>query len=184
LVITLITPKKAFGPIEGRARAANELDPIDELDVERELGADVRLVVDGIVHAMPVDQDQDSRVVVAGTLEAADADVAVVAIVRHVEARGGPDNLGEGPIAVERDIARGHDRYGRGRVGDLLQELRRAKDGLHLNLHEVGQLEVGQRTVLRAQPGAKARSRARRSQPRGASLDGFFNAARARANSP
>src|SRR5690606_18580897 len=115
-------------PVERGARSPDHLDPVDEVDVDERLRPDARLVVDAVVEAMAVHEEEDAGVEVARPIEAADAQIVVVAIVGHEEAGHALEDLGERPMSVAADLLRGHDRDERGRLGGLLLELRDAVD--------------------------------------------------------
>ena len=86
-------------------------------------------------------------VVVARQREPADADVAVVAVVGHVEAADAAQEVGERPIAVPRDVLGGDDGDRGRRFGHRLHPLGGAEDGLDLEPHQV--FETHLREVLR-----------------------------------
>ena len=87
-------------PVERRGRPADDFDAIEHRHVDAEVGADRRLIVHIVVDAVAVDEQQDARVVVAGARESADADVAVVAVVRDVEPADRAQDVGERPVPV------------------------------------------------------------------------------------
>src|SRR5205085_12090864 len=61
------------------------------------------------IYPQPVEEQQDARVPVTGSLESADAHVRVVAVVGDVEARQRLEHIGERAIAVLPDVGRGDD---------------------------------------------------------------------------
>ena len=101
--------------VDGGSRATDDLDALDESGVQAKLLADQRLVVDVVVDAQAVHHEQHARAVVARPREPVHADVAVVVVVRDVEAGDVAQDVGQGPVAVAPDLVGGHDGHeGRG----------------------------------------------------------------------
>src|SRR6188474_2082122 len=72
--------EEGTGAIERRAGTSDDLETFDQRDIEGKLAADESAAKHVVVQPMAVDEQEDARVVVARTREAADADVAVVPV--------------------------------------------------------------------------------------------------------
>ncbi len=69
---------------------------------------------------MIVDQQEDTRIVIAGSVETSDAQVAIVSIVGREQPRYAVEDLGKGSIAVFSDLFSRDDNDCRGRFMDFL----------------------------------------------------------------
>jgi hypothetical protein len=107
---------------------AHDLDALDEVEVDDELLAHVGLLVDVVVGAQAVEQQEDSGAVIPRPVEAAHPDVGVAAVLGHVEAGQGAQHIRERPVAVLANLRRGHDAH-RGRR--LAQGLDTPGRGVH-----------------------------------------------------
>ena len=165
------------GAVERRAGSADDLDAIDERQIDRELVADERLVVDVVVVAVAVDQHQHAVVVVARPAEPAHADVGVVAVVGHVEAAHAAQGVGERAPAERPDVLGGDDRHRRRRFGHPLLAPRGAEHGAHLDRHQVLEALVRQRRRIgRRSPGAwRGRRRHRRERSAARRAEGIVS---------
>src|SRR3984893_2932057 len=83
-------PKEGAGHVKRRVRAPNHFHPIDQIDVNWKVRPDRGLVIHVVVDAVAIHQQQESAVVVAWTTETTNPNVAIVAVVTHVEARHVP----------------------------------------------------------------------------------------------
>ena len=151
--------------VDRRAGAADHLHPLDVVDVEEAVGADQDALVDVVVEAVAVDQEERPHDVVARTLEATHPDEGVIAVVRGVEAAHAPQDLAQGRVAVQADLLRRDDAHRGGGGGHLLLVLRGAVDQVDLRqLLEAQPRQVGGRRgrVARAGPGRGGRRRSGR----------------------
>jgi hypothetical protein len=77
--------------------------------IETKFPPDRCLIEDRVVDPVPVDQQQDSRVVVTRSSEPASAHIRVVAILGDEQTSYAAENVGERPIAVTADVLGRHD---------------------------------------------------------------------------
>ena len=113
----------------------------DEVDVDRRLAADERHVVQVLVDAVAVDQQQHPGVVVARGEEATHAEVAVRAVVHHVEAAHGAQRVGQRAMAQRPDLGGGDHRDGTRGGAAPLRRARRAGD---FEVEQVVERQIGQ----------------------------------------
>src|SRR5580700_11376150 len=93
-------PQEGAGHVKRRVRAPNHFHPVDQIDVNWKVRPDRGLVIHVVVDAVAIHQQQESAVVVAWTTEATNPNVAIVAVVIHVEARHMPQHVGQGAVTV------------------------------------------------------------------------------------
>src|SRR5690349_19534716 len=79
--------EEGIGPVERRSRTANYLDALYQADVEHEFRAEHGTVVDVVIDAMAVDEEQHFGAVVARVGKPADSEVGVITVVIHKQAR-------------------------------------------------------------------------------------------------
>ena len=144
---TLTTAKNARRAVDRRSGTANHLDALDRARRNREVLADVGGVVHRLVEAVAVDEHEDARVVVAGPAEAAHAKVAVVAIVRDVEAADAAQHVAERSVSEALDFLVCDDAHRRRRVDDALAVARRPEHGAHLDAQELFDRQLRDRLV-------------------------------------
>jgi len=122
--------------VERRARAPDDLDAVEGVDVDELLRAEEGGVVDRLVEPPPVEQHENPGVEVARLRQAADGEVGVVAVVAREEAAAGREHLGERAVPEAADlVARDHGDRG-GRLVEALSVPRRGRDhGLVLLRH-------------------------------------------------
>jgi len=137
--------------VDRGAGAGHELDAIDQGEVDGEFGADGALVVDDVVEASAIDQDQQARVQVARIAQAADVRIVVVAVVGHGHAGHALQHVRERAVAALADVLGRDHRHGRRRLADLLRNLRCGDDIEIEQLFERHGVEVG--TLLRQRTG-------------------------------
>src|SRR5581483_2533547 len=95
--------------------AADYLHALDEVNIQRELGPSHGLVVNVVVEAMSVDQQENTSIEIPRPIQAAYADKTVVTVIRHIESTDGSEDVGEGSIPVLLDlISRNYRDRGRG----------------------------------------------------------------------
>ena len=140
--------------VDGGAGAGHEFDAVDEGQVDGEFGADGALVVDDVVQAPAVDQDQQPRVQVARIAQAADVRVVVVAVVGHRHAGHALQDLRERAVAALADVLGRDHGDGRRCLADLLRNLRRRDDLEVEQLFEGQGVQIG--TLLRQRAGLEA----------------------------
>ena len=109
--------------IDGGAGAAHHFQPVDEVDVKKELRADKGGIVYRLIGAVAVHQQQDAAVVVPRPVEAAHADIPVISVVGGIDAAHAVEDVGQGAVAVCLDVRSRDDGHGGRRLGGLLDEL-------------------------------------------------------------
>src|ERR1039458_74057 len=110
--------KKRVTAKERRSRSANNLYPLNHLDIDRKLGSNHCFVVDVVIQSMTVDKQQDSRVVISRPGESPDPATAVVPVVGYIEAANGSENIGKGAVTVFLNLGGSNHRHrGRGIPG-------------------------------------------------------------------
>jgi hypothetical protein len=112
--------EEGAGAVNGGGGAADDLHPVDGVHGDDGLGADAGLIVDIVVDPVAVLEEKDPGVIVSGTPEAPDADVAVVPVVSGEEPTDAAQDLGQVPIPVALDLLGADDGDGGGGFGGLL----------------------------------------------------------------
>ena len=79
-------PEKRVGAIQCGPWAFDDFHAIDQIDVNRHFSAGSAFIIDGIVEPVIVDQQQDAGGIIAWPVEAADPQVAIVAVVAGKQA--------------------------------------------------------------------------------------------------
>ena len=133
--------------VERRRRPANDLDALEHRGIETELLADLRLPEHVVIHAVPVDQQQDAAVVVSRIREPACPDVAEVAIVGHIDAADASQDIGERVIAVPLDFVRSDKGDRCGRFDGGLEPLGGAEHLPGVQLHQILDAQVRKRDL-------------------------------------
>ena len=132
--------KKSIGPIHRRPRARYKLHPFHQVQVDGKVRADACLVIDVVVEAHTVDQQQHPRVVVAWRGKTPCAQIVVAAVVGHIQPAHAGQHIGQRAVAKQLDVIGGHHAHGRrGLQGRLLIAAGRGD----LHLHELLQRQVG-----------------------------------------
>ena len=124
--------------IHRTARAGDELDALDQVDVDRQIPAAGPGVGLRGVDPIAVDGDQRPGVVVARQAEAAHADIAVLAVVAGVHTRQAGQRLGQRAPAKGADLLPGDHAHRRRHLALLLLVFGRADDG---HFHQLIQAE-------------------------------------------
>jgi hypothetical protein len=114
--------------VEGGSRAADHLDVVDRFEIDPEVLAEIRLLVEVVVVRVSVDEQQDAVVEVVRTEKSPDADVVVVAIAAHIEAGDRAQDLRESAVSEAIDLVPGDHGHACGRVARRLRVLRRRRD--------------------------------------------------------
>ena len=135
--------------VQRRARPANHFHSLDELHIDHTFAAGVSAVVDAVVHPVAVDRHQQAGVVVARPQKAAHTDILIVAIVGDVEAAHVAQHVSERAVAEAADIVRSDDRHGRWRLRHLLLVLGCAVHGVHADLHQFFDAQIGDVLAVR-----------------------------------
>ena len=78
--------KERTRAVQRRARATDDFDPLDQVDVEGKFRADQCTAEDIVIESVAVDEEQHAGVVIAGTRKAAHPKEAVIAVVGDVKA--------------------------------------------------------------------------------------------------
>ena len=143
-VTTFTTPKNALVPYSDEAGPRIISTRSIDRHIEAELAANRGLVVHVVVDSMPVDEQEDPGVVVAGLGKPAGANVAVIAVVVDIEATHATQHVGKRAVAVAGNVIRSDDGDGSRRLGDRLHPLGCPEDTLHLDLHQVREAEIRQ----------------------------------------
>src|SRR6185369_2142116 len=130
-------PEKGAGAVEGGTWPADHLDPLNQVDIEGEVGPYRRLVVDVVVEPVAVDEQQHAAVVVAGAAEPPDSQVLIVAVVDYGKAPDTAEDVGEGAVTVLFDVVGGDDADRRRGVRHLLVVPAGAVHGGHFDVHEL-----------------------------------------------
>src|SRR6185437_12147911 len=148
--------EKGVVAVEHRARAANDFHAVDQVEIQDESGVDERAVVQVVIDAMAVHQEQNAAVEIA-EVHAARAEKLIVAVVGNVKALDTFEQIAERPPAVTLDLIGGDDGGGGWGFGGFLCELRRAEH--HRDVHQVGDVQIGEiRSLVRAGIGARAQA--------------------------
>ena len=114
--------EEGVAAVDGRAGPGHELDAVDQIHVEQEIGTQRRRVVDAVVRAVAVDQQQHSRVVIARSSESGHAYVRIDAVVANVQSADAAQDVGQGSVSVRLDVGRGDDGHGGRRFAALLRK--------------------------------------------------------------
>ena len=114
--------EEGVAAVDGRAGPGHELDAVDQIHVEQEIGTQRRRVVDAVVRAVAVDQQQHSRVVIARSSESGHAYVRIDAVIANVQSADAAQDVGQGSIPVRLDVGRGDDGHGGRRFAALLRK--------------------------------------------------------------
>jgi len=144
--------EKGIRAINGRTRAGHEFHALDQVDVDGEIRAHRRLVVQVVVEPHAIDQQQHPGVVVPGRGKAAHAQVVVGPVVGHIQSAHAGQNLGQVAVVEGADVLGGHD-ADRGRGLECALEV--AARGAHLHLHQLLQRQLGD-IGLGMRPGCQA----------------------------
>jgi hypothetical protein len=130
--------------VEGGAGAPDDFDPLDQIEIDAGFFTDVGLVIHVVVRALPVQQEQNPRVVIPGALETPNADIRVIAVTGDIEARKRLEDVAERAVSVRLDLRRRHDAHERRDVPRALRALRRGDDDFQIHeLLEVERQEIG-----------------------------------------
>src|SRR5512146_152317 len=78
--------EKGVGTVKGRNGTADDLYPVNEINIEDELCSQVGPIVHVVIQAVPIHEQQNAGVVISRPIETAYTHVAVVAVVSNVEA--------------------------------------------------------------------------------------------------
>src|SRR5258706_1143015 len=100
-------------------RAADDFDTVNQVNVQNERRVNERAVVQVVVDALAVDEEQNAAVEIA-EVDAARAQKSVVAVVGNVKTLYAGQNVGQRPVAVALDFVGRDDRGGRRRLGGFL----------------------------------------------------------------
>src|SRR6266700_1585401 len=114
-------------------RPPDDFDPLDEVHIHRKLASYVSSVINVVVDPVPIQQKENSCVVISRSRESAHAHVGIIPVVNHVEPAHASQNVGQCPIAIFLNLFRRDHGYGSGRIGGLLKELRGSVNRLHLH---------------------------------------------------
>ena len=114
--------------VDRRARAADDLDPLNQPDIEREGRIDRGAGVDVLVDRLPVDQDLQARPVVARLRDATHAAIGVGVVVGDVETLQAAQRGAQRAPAVEADVGGADDRYDGRNLLRVLGKFRRRND--------------------------------------------------------
>ncbi len=144
------------GAVKGRARALDDLDPLDRAEVQTQVRTDGRRAIDALIQGMSVDLDKNAVGVVARTPESADPEVGIVPIIGEKQARYRIQSLGQRPVSVPPDLLFGNDRNGGRR---FLEGLEIPGGGADLHIQEGRQGIVLLGRVLCADPGGDEKER-------------------------
>ena len=117
--------KECTAAVDGRSGAGYEFNPLDEVDINRELEPDAALAVDGVVEQDSVHHHQHASVVVAQRPEPLDAQIAVVAVRSDIQPADAVKDVGQPAVAQSPYFSRAHDCDRRRRFRCLLGELGR-----------------------------------------------------------
>src|SRR5580765_2708377 len=139
--------EKGVVAVEDRAGAANDLDPIDEIDVEDEGCFNVGAVSQIIVHAVSVYQQQHSAVEISKA-DSSDPEECVIAVVRDAESRHAAQKVREGSVTELFDLVRCHDGYGRRGFGRFLLDFGCSVYFGNIQVHECLNREFSQVHLL------------------------------------
>ena len=112
--------EEGVGAVDGGGGAADDLHPVNGVHGDDRFGADAGLIVDIVVDPVSVLEQEDAGVVISGTPEPPDADIAVVAVVGGEEPADAAQDIGEGAVAVTLDLLGADDGDGGGGFGGLL----------------------------------------------------------------
>jgi hypothetical protein len=108
--------------VQERSRAADDLDPIDVVEVDAAVAADVRAVEQVVVQRLTVGEHEQPIAVVVGLAQAANTGRSVGVIVREVESADAAERLGDGGITEGAELLAVDDRDRARRVLDALCE--------------------------------------------------------------
>ena len=125
--------KKSACTIQRGTRPPHDLNPFDQCDVQRKLGAQLRRVVDVVVEAVPVDQQEDLIVIPTGPGETPHVHVSVVTVIRDVETPHTAQGIRQRPVAEPANLVSSDDGHCGRRLPVALQIHRGA---IHLNFLE------------------------------------------------
>ena len=92
--------EQRIGAINRGRRSRHELQSLDPIDLNRRFIANMRLVVKRVIAPRTVGQQENTGVVIAGTVEAAHPEITVVAVVADIETRHRGQRLGQIAVAV------------------------------------------------------------------------------------
>ena len=132
--------KERIGAIHRRPGPGHKLHPVHQIQVDRKIRADGRLIVEVVVESHPVDQQQHAGVVVARCGKPPGAQVVVSAVVRHMQPAHAAQHLGKVAVAKKPDVVGGDHAHGGGRFEGRLRIPAGRGD---LQLHELLQRQVG-----------------------------------------
>jgi len=99
--------EERIAAIEGRDWPANNFDPLDQIDVDRELRPEHGFIVNIVVEPMSVDQQQDSGVEVAWPRKSPHPQAAVVAVIGDEETTHRLQNVGQCAVSILLDLIGG-----------------------------------------------------------------------------
>ena len=166
--------EESVGSEHRRPWPGDVLDPLDQLDADREFEPRGRLLVDRFVEPVAIDQEQEAAAVVPRAQESARTQVGVAAVVAAEQTRQAGERIGQRAPAEGMDLLGRDHPHRRRRIAHALLETR---CGGHAHVQQllerqVGQLCSGRRSVGRSagrlgpRRGAAVR-RARGGQKRG-----------------
>ena len=87
--------KQSVAAIEGRGGTTNDFDPLNQVNINGELGPKHGFVVDVVIKPVSIDQQEDSGVEVARTGEASYSEISVVPVVGDKKAANGLEDVGQ-----------------------------------------------------------------------------------------
>src|SRR5579864_3409557 len=118
--------QKGARTIQRGTGSANNLDSLDQVNVEWELGPDLGKIVNVVIETVSVEQQQDLIVVPTWAREPAYANIAVVAIIGNLESTNAAQCICQRPVAELTNLLGSNHGYRRGRFPVALQVHRRA----------------------------------------------------------
>src|SRR3990167_997574 len=112
--------KECARAIHSRSGAWNEFDPINEVDIDGEVGTDTCLIVEIVIEPNTVDQKQDPGVVIPGRRKTTSSEVVVRTVIGDIQAAHATEDISQCPIAEQADVIRSHHTHSRRCLQDRL----------------------------------------------------------------
>ena len=137
-------PEKGTAAVHGGPGPADNLHPLDEVNVHDRAALDERAFGQAVVDALAVHEEEQPRVVVTRPAEPTGAEVGVVPVVGNVEPADAPEDVGQRLVSETPDLFPVHDGHGSRGVRGELGAFGSGSDALDLHLKEVLEAELGQ----------------------------------------